>query len=283
MINPFKSKRGLGRGLSSLIGDSDLKTSNDKISISSIVPNRNQPRKVFQKDLLDELTQSIKQRGVIQPLIVRKLDDQNNKFEIIAGERRWQASQSAGLHEVPVVIIEADNLKSLELAIIENVQRKDLNAIDEAESYKNLIENCGYDQEKVSNFIGKSRSHISNCLRLLSLPTKLIDMIRNEKISQGHAKILIGLDNAVLIAEKIVKKKLSVRQTENLVRVLKNGYKKSFKSDDPNIISTANELSEKIGMRVFLKNKKDNSGTLTVEYKETDQLDRLIKVIKNNY
>ena len=283
MINPFKSKRGLGRGLSSLIGDSDLKTSNDKISISSIVPNRNQPRKVFQKDLLDELTQSIKQRGVIQPLIVRKLDDQSNKFEIIAGERRWQASQSAGLHEVPVVIIEADNLKSLELAIIENVQRKDLNAIDEAESYKNLIENFGYDQEKVSNFIGKSRSHISNCLRLLSLPTKLIDMIRNEKISQGHAKILIGLDNAVLIAEKIVKKKLSVRQTENLVRVLKNGYKKSFKSDDPNIISTANELSEKIGMRVFLKNKKDNSGTLTVEYKETDQLDRLIKVIKNNY
>ena len=283
MINPFKSKRGLGRGLSSLIGDSDLKTSNDKISISSIVPNRNQPRKVFQKDLLDELTQSIKQRGVIQPLIVRKLNDQNNKFEIIAGERRWQASQSAGLHEVPVVIIEADNLKSLELAIIENVQRKDLNAIDEAESYKNLIENFGYDQEKVSNFIGKSRSHISNCLRLLSLPTKLIDMIRNEKISQGHAKILIGLDNAVLIAEKIVKKKLSVRQTENLVRVLKNGYKKSFKSDDPNIISTANELSEKIGMRVFLKNKKDNSGTLTVEYKETDQLDRLIKVIKNNY
>ena len=206
MINPFKSKRGLGRGLSSLIGDSDLKTSNDKISISSIVPNRNQPRKVFQKDLLDELTQSIKQRGVIQPLIVRKLDDQNNKFEIIAGERRWQASQSAGLHEVPVVIIEADNLKSLELAIIENVQRKDLNAIDEAESYKNLIENFGYDQEKVSNFIGKSRSHISNCLRLLSLPTKLIDMIRNEKISQGHAKILIGLDNAILIAEKIVKK-----------------------------------------------------------------------------
>ena len=283
MINPFKSKRGLGRGLSSLIGDSDLKTSNDKISISSIVPNRNQPRKVFQKDLLDELTQSIKQRGVIQPLIVRKLNDQNNKFEIIAGERRWQASQSAGLHEVPVVIIEADNLKSLELAIIENVQRKDLNAIDEAESYKNLIENFGYDQEKVSNFIGKSRSHISNCLRLLSLPTKLIDMIRNEKISQGHAKILIGLDNAILIAEKIVKKKLSVRQTENLVRVLKNGYKKSFKSEDPNIISTANELSEKIGMRVFLKNKKNNSGTITIEYKETDQLDRLIKVIKNNY
>ena len=283
MINPFKNKRGLGRGLSSLIGDSDLKTSKDKISISSIIPNRNQPRKVFEKDALDELTESIKQRGVIQPLIVRKSDDQNSKFEIIAGERRWQASQSAGLHEVPVVIIEADNLKSLELAIIENVQRKDLNAIDEAESYKNLIENFGYDQDKVSKFIGKSRSYISNSLRLLSLPTQLIDMIRNEKISRGHAKILIGLDNAILIAEKVIKKKLSVRQTENLVRLLKNGYKKTFKSKDPNILSTENELSDKIGMRVLLKNKENNSGTLTVEYKGIDQLDRLINVLKNNY
>ena len=226
MINPFKNKKGLGRGLSSLIGDSDIKTSNDKISISSIIPNKNQPRKIFEKEALEELTNSIKERGIIQPLIVRKSDDQDNKFELIAGERRWQAAQSAGLHEVPVVIIEADNLKSLELAIIENVQRKDLNAIEEAESYKNLIENFGYDQEKVSQFIGKSRSHISNSLRLLTLPEKLIDMIRNEKISQGHAKILIGLENALLLAEKIIKKKLSVRQTENLVRILKNGQKK---------------------------------------------------------
>ena len=202
MINPFKNKKGLGRGLSSLIGDSDIKTSNDKISISSIVPNKNQPRKIFEKEALDELTNSIKERGIIQPLIVRKSDDQDDKFELIAGERRWQAAQSAGLHEVPVVIIEADNLKSLELAIIENVQRKDLNPIEEAESYKNLIENFGYDQEKVSKFIGKSRSHISNSLRLLTLPEKLIDMIRNEKISQGHAKILIGLENALLLLKK---------------------------------------------------------------------------------
>ena len=225
MINPFKSKKGLGRGLSSLIGDSDRKTSNQKISISSIVPNKNQPRKMFEKNVLEELTNSIKERGIIQPLIVRKSEDQDNKFELIAGERRWQAAQSAGLHEVPVIIIEADNLKSLEFAIIENVQRKDLNPIEEAESYKNLIENFGYDQDKVAKFIGKSRSHISNSLRLLNLPQKLVEMIRNEKISQGHAKILIGLENALIIGEKIVKK-LSVRQTENLVRLLKNGFSK---------------------------------------------------------
>ena len=283
MINPFKSKKGLGRGLSSLIGDSAIKTSNDKILISSIVPNKNQPRKLFEKNALEELTNSIKERGIIQPLIVRKSDDQDNKFELIAGERRLQAAQSSGLHEVPVVIIEADNLKSLELAIIENVQRKDLNSIEEAESYQNLIENFGYDHEKVSKFIGKSRSHISNSIRLLSLPQKIIEMIRQEKISQGHAKILIGLDNALLLAEKVIKKKLSVRQTESLVRLLKRGSNKASKSKDVNTISTENELTEKIGMRVFLKNKKNNSGTLTFEYKGLDQLDRLISIVKNNY
>ncbi len=283
MINPFKSKKGLGRGLSSLIGDGDIKTSNDKISISSIIPNKNQPRKIFEKNALEELKNSIKERGIIQPLIVRKSVDQNDKFELIAGERRWQAAQSAGLHEVPVVIIEADNLKSLEFAIIENVQRKDLNAIEEAESYKNLIENFGYDQEKVSKFIGKSRSHVSNSLRLLTLPDKIIDMIKNEKISQGHAKILIGLNNALLVAEKIINKKLSVRQTENLVRLLKRGSKKIKNIKDPNIIATENELINKIGMKVILDNTKNNSGSLIFEYKGLDQLDRLINVIKNYY
>ena len=282
MINPFKSKKGLGRGLSSLIGDNDVKISDNKISISSIIPNKNQPRKIFEKESLDELKNSIKERGIIQPLIVRKSDDYEDKFELIAGERRWQAAQSAGLHEVPVKIIKADNLKSLEFAIIENVQRKDLNVIEEAESYKNLIENFGYDQEKVSQFIGKSRSHISNTLRLLNLPQKLIDMIRFEKISQGHAKILIGLENASLLAEKIIKKKLSVRQTENLVRFLKKAPNKiNFK--DPNIAATEQELTDKIGMKVLLNSKKNNSGTLTFEYKETDQLDRLINIIKTNY
>ena len=283
MINPFKSKKGLGRGLSSLIGDSDIKTSSNKISISSIVPNKNQPRKNFEKESLDELRNSIKEKGIIQPLIVRKSDDQDNKFELIAGEWRWQAAQAAGLHEVPVVVIEADNLKSLELAIIENVQRKDLNPIEEAESYKNLIDNFGYDQDKVSVFIGKSRSHISNSLRLLSLPEKIIEMIKNEKISQGHAKVLIGLDNALLLAEKIIKKKLSVRQTESLVRIVKNGSNKIYKSKDTNVLATEKELTEKIGMRVILNNKKNNSGILSFEYKDVDQLDRLIKVININY
>ena len=283
MINPFKSKKGLGRGLSSLIGDSDIKTSNNKISISSIVPNKNQPRKLFEKEALDELTVSIKERGVIQPLIVRRSEELDDKYELIAGERRWQAAQSAGLNEVPVVIIDADNLKSLELAIIENVQRKDLNPIEEAESYKNLIENFGYDQESVSKFIGKSRSHISNSLRLLSLPEKLIDMIKIGIISQGHAKILIGLENALLLAEKIIKKKLSVRQTENLVRLLRKGTKQNYRSKDSNTLATENDLADKIGMRVILNNKKNNSGTLTIQYKDIDQLDRLIKVIKSNY
>ena len=216
-------------------------------------------------------------------MIVRKSDDQNNKYELIAGERRWQAAQLAGLHEVPVIIIEADNLKSLEFAIIENVQRKDLNPIEEAESYKNLIENFGYDQEKVSQFIGKSRSHISNSLRLLTLPEKIIDMIRNEKITQGHAKILIGLENALLLAEKIFRKKLSVRQTESLVRSIKNSSIKSNVGKDSNIIATENEQTDKIGMRVLLNNKKNNSGTLTFQYNGLDQLDRLIDIIKKNY
>ena len=248
-----------------------------------IIPNKNQPRKLFEKDALEDLTNSIKERGIIQPLIVRKLEDQDNKYELIAGERRWQAAQSAGLNEVPVVIIEADNLKSLELAIIENVQRKDLNAIEEAESYNNLIQNFGYDQEQVSKFVGKSRSHISNSLRLLTLPDKLIEMIRLDQLTQGHAKILVGLDNALLLADKIIKKKLSVRQTENLVRILKKAPRKSFNFKSANIIAAENELSSKIGMRVSLRNKKDNSGTLSFEYKGVDQLDRLISVIKSNY
>ena len=283
MINPFKSKKGLGRGLSSLIGDSDVKTTKNKISISSIVPNKNQPRKLFEKNSLEELTNSIKARGIIQPLIVRKSEDLDDKYELIAGERRWQAAQSAGLHDVPAIVIEADNLKSLELAIIENVQRKDLNAIEEADSYKNLIDNFNYDQDEVARFIGKSRSHVANSLRLLSLPEKIIEMIRNDNLSQGHAKILVGLENALFLAEKIVKKKLSVRQTESLVRILKNVGKRYKKLKDSNLISLENDLSDKIGMNVLLNNKKNNSGTLTIEYKGIDQLDRLIKIIKDNY
>ncbi len=283
MINPFKNKRGLGRGLSSLIGDSDLKVSSNKISISSIIPNKYQPRKKFEKESLEELTKSIKERGIIQPLIVRISENQKNKYELIAGERRLQASQTAGLHEVPVIIIDADNLKSLELAIIENVQRKDLNVIEEAQGYKRLIEEFGYDQEKVSKFIGKSRSHITNSLRILSLPRTVIELIENEKLTLGHAKVLVGHLNAEILARKIVNKKLSVRQTEALVKSLnpKKHSKVIFK--DANILSLENSLKEKIGINVFINNKKNNSGYLNFEYKDLDQLNRLIMIIKANY
>ena len=283
MINPFKPKKGLGRGLSSLIGDSEVKDSNSTIFISSIVRSKYQPRKKFEKESLEELTGSIKERGIIQPIIVRKFDDQDDKFEIVAGERRWQAAQNAGLHEVPAVIIKADNLKSLEFAIVENVQRKDLNPIEEAEGYKRLIDDFQYDQEKVAKFIGKSRSHITNCLRLLMLPQKIIQHIIDEKISQGHAKILVGLDNAQLLAEKIISKKLSVRQTEALAKITKGNKSVIKRNKDSNILDIENQLTEKIGMKVHVNNKKNNSGTLTFEYKGSDQMERLIQVIKNNY
>ena len=283
MINPFKAKKGLGRGLSSLIGDSEVKENRTLISISSIIRNKYQPRKVFEKESLEELTNSIKERGIIQPIIVRKSENIIDKFEIIAGERRWQAAQKAGLHKVPAVVIEADNLKSLEFAIVENVQRKDLNPIEEAEGYKRLIDEFSYDQEKVAKFIGKSRAHVSNSLRLLSLPQKIIEHISNEKISQGHAKILVGVENAELLAEKIISKKLSVRQAEALVRFTKT-IKSTFKKNkDSNIKDIENQLMEKIGMRVYVNNNKNNSGTLTFKYKGLDQMERLIQVIKNNY
>ena len=283
MINPFKSKKGLGRGLSSLIGDSEITENKSTISNSSIVRNKYQPRKNFEKESLEELTNSIRERGIIQPIIVRKSVDQDDKFEIVAGERRWQAAQKAGLHEVPAVVIKADNLKSLEFAIVENVQRKDLNPIEEAEGYKKLIDEFRYDQEKVAKFIGKSRSHITNCLRLLTLPQKIIQYVIDEKISQGHAKILVGLNNIELLADKVISKKLSVRQTEALVRLTKV-YKSTIKKNkDTNILDIENQLMEKIGMRVYVNNKKNNSGTLTFQYKGLDQMERLIQVIKNNY
>ena len=283
MMNPFKSKKGLGRGLSSLIGDVDSRPIKNKISISSIIKNKFQPRKNFDKEKMEELKNSIKERGIIQPIIVRKSTEQSDKFEIIAGERRWQAAQSAGLHEVPVVEIEADNLKSLEFAIVENVQRSDLNPIEEAEGYKKLIDEFNYDQEKVSKFIGKSRAHVSNSLRLLSLPGEVILLIEQNKISQGHAKVLVGLDNAHFLAKKIIEKKLSVRQAENLIRTLKNYKGKNKAIKNPNLTSLESSMEEKTGIKVFIRNKKNNTGQVTFEYKDLDQLNRLIMVIKANY
>tara|TARA_Y100001970_G_scaffold88204_1_gene111388 strand:- start:707 stop:1558 length:852 start_codon:yes stop_codon:yes gene_type:complete len=283
MINPFKSKKGLGRGLSSLIGDSEISDSKTLISISSIIRNKYQPRKNFEKDSLEELTNSIRARGIIQPIIVRKSDDHNDKFEIVAGERRWQAAQNAGLHEVPVVVIKADNLKSLEFAIVENVQRKDLNPIEEAEGYKKLIDDFGYDQDKVSKFIGKSRSHVSNFLRILTLPEKIKKLISEEKLTQGHAKILVGLDNAELLADKVVQKELSVRQIENLVKVFKFNKNNAKNVKNANVLDLESQLSDKLGMRVNLTNKKNNSGKLSFEYRGIDQLNRLVDIIKKNY
>ena len=283
MINPFKNKKGLGRGLSSLIGDSGVNSNKNKISISSIVPNKYQPRKNFEQDSLMELSNSIKERGIIQPLIVRKLENQNDKYELIAGERRWQAAQSAGLHEVPAIVIEADDLKALEFAIVENVQRKDLNPIEEAKGYKKLIDEFNYDQEKVSKFIGKSRAHVANCIRLLTLPEEVIKLVEDEKLSQGHAKILVSLENAQFLAKKIISKKLSVRQSENLIRLLKSKNKSKFANKDINIIELENAIKNKIGLHVSIKNKKDNSGQVILNYKSQDQLDHLIEVIKINY
>ncbi len=283
MMNPFKTKKGLGRGLSSLIGDSDLSTLKNKISISSIIRNKFQPRKSFDKEKMQELTRSIKERGIIQPIIVRKSSEQNDKFEIIAGERRWQAAQNAGLHEIPAVEIEADNLKSLEFAIVENVQRNDLNPIEEARGYKRLIDEFNYDQEKVSKFIGKSRTHIANFIRLLTLPKEVIVLIEENKLSHGHGKILAGHENANFLAKKIIEKKLSVRQTENFLRLLRNNKSAKVKSKDPNLLNLESNLKDKIGINVYIRNKKNNTGQVTFEYKDLDQLNRLIMVIKANY
>ena len=283
-MDTIKLKRGLGRGLSSLIGDSKNKTSITKLSINNISRNKFQPRKVFNKDNLEELTISIKERGVIQPIIVRPDKDSSEKYEIIAGERRWLASQNAGLHEIPAVILNVNDEKSLEFAIIENVQRQDLNAIEEAQGYQRLIDEFSYNQEKLAKFIGKSRSHIANCLRLLNLPKEVIAFVEKEQISAGHARSLIGLPNAQLIAKKIADNKLSVRQSEKLVKALRN--KKNLKvvpSKDSNILNLERSLENEIGLSVEIKSRKDNSGTLSFTYKNLDQLDRLINVIKKNY
>ncbi len=282
-MDALKIKKGLGRGLSSLIGDTKVDTNINKLSIGELIRNKYQPRKNFNQENLDELTNSIKERGIIQPIVVRKSADQKSKYEIIAGERRWLAAQNAGLHEVPVVITEADDLKSLEFAIVENVQRIDLNVVEEAEGYQRLIDDFSYDQNKVAQFIGKSRSHVANCLRLLNLPSEVVDLIKNNKLTQGHAKILVGLQNAHFLAKKIIEKNLSVRQTENLVKIFKTNKVPKFNKKDPNIKNLELSLIEKIGLNVLIKNNKKNAGSITLEYKNLEQLNKLIEVIKFNY
>jgi len=278
-----KIKKGLGRGLSSLIGETKIEFKKNQLPISDLVPNKYQPRKIFNETNLEELTNSIKERGIIQPIIVRNSNDDKSKYEIIAGERRWLAAQRAGFHEVPVVITEADDLKSLEFAIVENVQRNDLNPLEEALGYKRLIDEFSYDQEKVSKFIGKSRSYIANALRILTLPDDVIKLIETQKLTTGHAKILVGLENASFVASKIIEKKLSVRQAENFVLLFKNKKHRSKNTKDTNIIALELSISNKIGLNVDIQNNKRNKGKISFEYKDLDQLNKIIDIIKSNY
>ena len=278
-----KIKRGLGRGLSSLIGENKVEDIKNQLPISDLSPNKYQPRKNFDEANLEDLTNSIKERGMIQPIIVRKSTNDKTKFEIIAGERRWLAAQRAGLHNVPVVVTEADDLKSIEFAIIENVQRHDLNPLEEAQGYKRLIDEFSYDQEKVSKFIGKSRSYIANSLRILSLPEDVIKLIESQKLTAGHAKILVSLNNASFVANKIVENKLSVRQAENFVQLFKNKKFKSKISKDANILALELSISNKVGLNVDIQNNKRNKGKISFEYKDLDQLNKIIDIIKTNY
>ena len=276
-------KKGLGRGLSSLLGDSSKKIETNKVSINDLIRNKFQPRKNFNKESLDELTNSIKEQGVIQPIVVRPSKSPEGKYEIIAGERRWLASQNAGLHDVPVVVLDVDDVKSLEFAIVENVQRQDLNPIEEARGYQSLIDEFNYNQDKLSKFIGKSRSYIANSLRLLSLPNEILLMVEEGKLSAGHARSLIGLHNSINIAKQIIQKKLSVRQAEILARQFRDKKLKLIEKKDPNILDLQKSLEEKTGLNVSVTNKKNNSGTITFEYLDLEQLERITNAIKNNY
>ena len=276
-------KKGLGRGLSSLLGDTSKKIETNKVSINDLTRNKLQPRKNFNKESLQELTNSIKERGLIQPIVVRHDKSSEGKYEIIAGERRWLASQNAGLHEVPVVVLNVDDVKSLEFAIVENVQRQDLNPIEEARGYQRLIHEFHYNQDKLSKFIGKSRSYIANSLRLLSLSEDVLLMVEQGNLSAGHARSLIGLQNSVDIAKKIIQKKLSVRQAEVLTRRFRNKKFELIHKKDSNILDLQRILEEKIGLSVNIINRKNNSGTIAFEYKDLDQLDKITNAIKNNY
>jgi len=276
-------KKGLGRGLSSLLGDSSKKIETNKIPIQDLIRNKFQPRKNFNKENLEELTNSIKERGVIQPIVVRPSKSSDNKYEIVAGERRWLASQNAGLHEVPVVILNIDDVKSLEFAIVENVQRQDLNPIEEARGYQRLVDEFQYNQEKISKFIGKSRSYIANSLRLLSLPDEILHMVEEGSISAGHARSLIGIEGATNIARQFLEKKLSVRQAEKLVKQFRS--KKNIQlvsKKDINILELEKNLEEKTGLKVIINNRKNNSGKISFEYKSLDQLESITKIIKSD-
>ena len=278
-MNPFKSKRGLGRGLSSLIGDTKVSSSTNKLPISDLKRNKYQPRKNFVESELEDLTNSIKERGIIQPIIVRKSSDESSKYEIIAGERRWLAAQKAGLHEVPIVILDLSDSQTLEVAIVENIQRQDLNVIEEAKGYQRLAKEFGYDQEKIAQFMSKSRSHISNTMRLLTLPSDVVTMLEEGLLTAGQARPLVGLSNASGVAEEIINKKLSARDVENLTKKSKKPFK-LFKQVDADVENIKNQLEDVLGLKVNILNKKNNSGKIVIEYKSLEQFDLISKLLK---
>ena len=294
-MSDTKQKKGLGRGLMSLFGDEQPLELNKEvksegtseylsISISDLAPNKFQPRTHFSNEKIEELTQSIKTNGLIQPIIVRH-NNQNNNYEIIAGERRWLAAQNAGLHEVPVVVLKITDLQALELAIVENIQREDLNIIEEARGYKRLMDEFLYDHEKLSNFMGKSKSHISNTLRLLTLPEEVIKLVDEGKLTAGQVRPLVGRHNALQLANSIIKERLSARSIENLVRnekELENKRSSGLKKTDPNALLLQRQIEENLGLKTKILTKKNNSGKVIIEYENVDQFEMLSNLLIKN-
>ena len=288
-MSPSK-KKGLGRGLSALFGDqkSELKKDEkrnqnlDKAEVSDIRPNKYQPRVHFNEEKLNELANSIKKNGIIQPIAVREDKEDPGRYEIVAGERRWLAAQRAGLHEVPIIILDLDDNESLEVAIVENIQRDDLNVIEEAQGYKRLSDEFGYDHEKIANFMSKSRSHISNTLRLLTLPRDVIGLIEEGNLTAGQARPLIGLSNATNIAEEIVAKNLSARSVELLVRSKKGPLRSGQIKIDANILNEEKRIQENLGLNIKIQNKKNNSGKITILYKNLEQFELVSNLLKRN-
>ena len=277
-----KKNKGLGKGLSALFGEQKSQENQGKSGhnirkalVGEISRNSFQPKTIFDESKLDELAMSIKKNGIIQPIAVRKSKSTKEPYEIVAGERRWLAAQKAGLHEVPILIMDLNDSETLEVAIVENIQREDLNAIEEAKGYKRLNEEFGYDQDKIAKFMSKSRSHVSNTLRLLNLPKDIIAMIEQGELTAGQARPLIGMPNASSIAEEIVAKKLSARSIENI-------KKKKTKPliNDPNIFDAQRDIERSIGLNVNIQNRKNNSGKLIIEYKNLDQLEMVSKLLK---
>ena len=290
----MNKKKGLGKGLAALIGEKeglgndinkpiDVSIQNlrqsDEIPIEFLQPNKNQPRKLFDEEKIDELSQSIKQKGLILPILVKKIDE--NNYQIIAGERRWRASQKAGLHDVPVIIKNLDDKEILEIALIENMQREDLNPIEEAEGIARLQDEFKYTQEELSNILGKSRPQISNTIRLLKLPQKVKEFVQNKTLSAGHARALVGLEDSYAIAQVAIKKNMNVRQLETYISYVKNKRgKKGNKTKDPNILSLENEITQMLGLIIKIDHKDSEKGKLEIFYNNLEQLDDLIKKLR---